>query len=114
MSDPDIRDDIAQLEERIDTLRRSLERCRKVAIVARSAIALAVLWLALTLLSLMPFNPTPFFAALAAALGAVVMLGSNKTTAEQTAAQLHEAEATRAQFIDSLAMRTVDARPTIH
>ena len=111
----DLRDDIASLEERIDALRQTRERCRKISLVARIALSVSALWLILTLAALMPFSPTPFFAALAAMIGGVVLIGSNKTTWEQTEEELRKTEAMRDQFIGRLEMRTVgEDRPTVH
>ncbi|AXK83067.1 hypothetical protein DW352_22640 [Pseudolabrys taiwanensis] len=111
----DLHDDIAQLETRIEELRATRERCRKISLVGRIALYISGLWLILTLTSLLPFSPTPFFAALAAVLGGFVLLGSNKTTWEQTEEELRKAEAMRDQFIGSITMKVVgDERPTLH
>ena len=65
-------------------------------------------------------NPAPgpwadSVAALSAVLGGLVLLGSNATTWEQTAAALHAAEAARAQLIGSIDLRLVgEERPTMH
>lgn len=115
MNGGDLRDDIARLEERIERLRETRERCRKISLVAKIAIYVSGLWLILTLTALMPFAAVPFFAALAAAIGGTVLLGSNKTTWEETEEELRKAQATRDQFIGRLELRTVgDDRPTLH
>jgi len=111
----DLQDDIARLEARIEELRASRERCRKVSLAGRIALYVSGLWLILTLTSLLPFSPTPFFAALAAVIGGLVLLGSNKTTWEQTEDELRKTEAMRDQFIGSINMKVVgDERPTLH
>lgn len=111
----DLREDIAQLEERIETLRLSLERCRKISAAAKIAIAGGLAWIVLALVSVIPSTPTSFFAALAAALGGIVLLGSNKTTWEQTEAALLDAEGMRAQLIGHIPLRVVGKdRPTLH
>lgn len=115
MSDDGLRNDIAHLEERIETLRASLERCRKISLAAKIVIAAGGIWIALVLLGPIPFAPAAFFAALAALLGGAVLLGSNKTTWEQTQAALADAERVRAQLIGSIALRVVgEERPTLH
>jgi hypothetical protein len=109
----DLRDDIASLEERIEALRQTRERCRKISFAAKIALYIGAFWLVLTLTTLVPFAVTPFFAAIAVAIGSIVLLGSNKTTWEQTEEDLRKAEAARAQFIGGLNLRIVgEEKPT--
>lgn len=111
----DLRDDIALLEERIEALRQVRERCRKISLAAKIAIAAGALVAALTLLTVLRFYPSAFFGALAAMIGGAVLLGSNKTTWEQTEEELRKAEAMRDQFIGGLNLRTVgEEKPTLH
>jgi len=102
------RNEIAQLEERIEALRVSLARCRKISLAARTAIAAGLAWLALTLVLVVPLVPSLFFGAMAAAIGGVVLLGSNATTWNEIEARLRQAEATRSALIDSIELTTVD------
>jgi hypothetical protein len=109
--------EIARLEARIEALTASIERCRKISFAAKVAIGLGALWFALAILRILPFDPTPFVAALAATLGGVVLLGSNKTTWEETEAALRQTEATRATLIGQMQLRLVGdipAAPTLH
>ena len=111
----DYRDDIDRLEARTEALTASIERCRKIALAAKIAVAAGAVWFGLFLLRIVAFDPTAFVAALTAALGGVVLLGSNKTTWDRTAADLHAAEAERAQLIGSIELRVVgEERKTIH
>jgi len=111
----DIRDDIDQLETRIEALTASLERCRKISMASKFTVAAGAAWFALLLLWIVSFSAAAFVAALSAMLGGFVLLGSNATTWEQTAADLHAAEAMRAQLIGSIELRIVGGdRPTIH
>lgn len=106
---------IAQLEERIETLTTSIERCRKISYASKIAIAGGAAWFALFLLWIVPFGPTAFVAAVSAVLGGCVLLGSNATTWEQTEQALHAAEKARAELIGGIELRVVhDAPPTIH
>ncbi len=100
--------DIARLEQRIETLQDAIERCRKLALAARIAIAAGAVWLILTLVGLAPFVPTLFFAALAALIGGVVLAGSNSTTWQQTEAALATCEAMRRDLIEQLELRVID------
>ncbi len=80
--------DIARLEVHIEALRDSIARCRKIAFAAKLAIAAGALWLALTLVWLVPFIVALVVAAMAAVIGGIVLAGSNSTTWQQTEARL--------------------------
>ena len=111
----ELREDIDRLEARIEALTASLERCRKISLAAKIAVAAGMAWFALVLLWIVSFSAAAFVAALSAVLGGLVLLGSNATTGQQTAADLQAAEAERAQLIGSIDLRLVgEDRPTIH
>jgi hypothetical protein len=115
MSDDTVRDDIAQLEDRIEALTVSIERCRKVSLAAKIATAAGAAGIVLMLLWVIPFYPSIMVASLAAVLGGIVLLGSNATTWTQMETARNTAEATRAEMIGSIALRVVgEGRPTIH
>ncbi len=108
-------DEIARLEDRIETLASERERCRKIALAARLLAIAGAIWIVLVLTTLLPFDPATFLAAVAAALGGAVLMGSNKTTWEQTEAALCEAEVQRAELIGHLEMRLVEpAQENLH
>jgi hypothetical protein len=106
--------DIARLEDHIEALRDAIARCRKIAFAAKLAIGAAAVWLALTVVSLVPFVTALVVAAMAAAIGGVVLLGSNSTTWQQTEARLTASEAMRSELIERMEMRVVEERPTLH
>lgn len=111
----DVAREIAQLEDRIETLNASIERCRKISFAAKIAVAGGLVWFALFLVTVVPFGPTAFVAATSAVLGGFVLLGSNQTTWEQTEAARQKVEALRAELIGSIELRLVgEERPTIH
>ena len=115
MSDDTVRDDITRLEERIEALTVSIARCRKISLAAKIAIGAGAAGIVLMLLWVIPFDPSIIVASLAAVLGGIVLLGSNATTWEQTAAALHTAEAERAQLIGSIDLRVIgEDKPTMH
>jgi len=101
------RDDIARVEARIEGLAASIERCRKISLAAKTAVAAGVAWAALALLGIVTFEPSYFIAALAAAIGGAVLLGSNKTTWEQTEAALRASETLRGEMIGRLELRII-------
>jgi hypothetical protein len=114
MDDQTSRNDIAQLEARIETLAEARERCRKISLAAKTAITAGAAWAVLTLVTLVPFYPSMFFGSLAAVIGGVVLLGSNKTTWEETEAALREAERMRAVLIGRMELRVVEESRTLH
>jgi hypothetical protein len=106
--------DIAHIEERIDALREAIARCRKLSLAAKLMIGAGAAWIALTLLTVIPYVPSVSFAALAAVIGGIVLVGSNATTWTQTEAALAASEAMRAEWIDGRDMRVVEDAPTLH
>lgn len=107
MSDDDLRDEIAQLELRIETLAESNERCRKLDLAAKIAIATGALWLLATILAVVTFVTALVLAAIAAVLGGTVLLGSNSSTWKQVATAQQRAEARRTELIGEIEMREV-------
>jgi outer membrane murein-binding lipoprotein Lpp len=107
-------DDVARIEARIEELVEAIERCRKLALAAKIAIAAGGAWIALTLLLLVPYVTALTVAALAAVIGGVVLAGSNSTTWKQTEAALKASEAMRDELIEQLQLRVVEERPTLH
>lgn len=112
MDTDETRAEIVRLEERIAELSERIARCRKFSLAAKVAIALGGGWLALTLVWVVPFVPSLFFAAIAAVIGGIVLLGSNKTTWEQTEEALRRAEAARVALIGSMELNVIDAGAT--
>ena len=103
----DPRREILRLEERIEELAAKLDNCRKFVIASRAAMAFGALVLACLVLGVIRFDAFAMVAAIAALLGGIVLSGSNKTTAEQTADQLAKAEARRAELISGIELRLV-------
>lgn len=107
-------DDIARIERRIEDLRLSIERCRKLSLAAKAAVGAGAAWIVLTLLGLVPFVPYLAIAAMAAVIGGTVLLGSNATTWTQTESALEASERLRADLIERMDLRVVEERPTMH
>ncbi|MFL4970455.1 MAG: hypothetical protein ACJ8FU_06195 [Xanthobacteraceae bacterium] len=107
MSTGELHEDISRLELRIEQLANTIERCRKIILVAKIAIAVGgVLMLAL-LLGAIRFNPVALIAATTLAIGGIVVFGSNTSTSKQAAADLSAAETLRAELIGRIDLRVV-------
>jgi len=111
----DPREQISELEVQIEELAGALERCRKTALAAKTAMAFGTILLAVTVLGIVTFNPMAMVAGLTALLGGVVVFGSNASTSNQLAETMRNAEAQRAALIGRLDIRLVhDASATRH
>jgi hypothetical protein len=68
---------VADLEAEIDDLRDSAERCRKIDMAAKAALGVG---LALLLVSFFWFSASALVIGIAAVLGSVALVGSNRGT----------------------------------
>jgi hypothetical protein len=105
---------IERLEERIEELATRLANCRKYALAARIAMALGGILLAAIILGAIRFDALALTASIAALLGGIVVAGSNRSTANEAAAQLAAAERDRNALIGVIELRTVAERATLH
>src|SRR5262245_49500698 len=105
--DDDPREAILRLEAQIETLAATLESCRKVILVSRAAIAVGAALLGAITVGAIVLHPVALLGAITAAIGGIVVLGSNKSTQEQTTAALKAAEARRAQLIGRIRLQVV-------
>jgi hypothetical protein len=113
-TEEDPRDQIVELEARIDDLAERIERCRKIIVAAKIAIALGAIVLILLLIGAIGFDPVVMMVAVIAFIGGIVVFGTNTSTARQMAANMARAEAYRATLIDTLELRRVDdAKPQL-
>lgn len=109
MSDEgDPHDEIARLEAQIEALAATVESCRKIMLVAKVAIAGGALLILAMIMGSVRTELASLAGATAALLGGIVLLGSNKSTADQALAKMKKAEAARAELIDRLELRPVD------
>ena len=107
MEESDLRDEISDLEERIEGLAQSLERCWKIILISKISIILGGMLMLAT--GLFRFDSVVMIVGTTAIIGGIVLFGSTTTTAKQTSVALKDAQARRAQLISKLELRTVDA-----
>jgi hypothetical protein len=105
----DLREEIARLEDEIETLARRIERCRKIALAAKAAAAVGAILLAILLVRLIRFDALAMIVAVTATIGGIVVFGSNAGTTKQLAADLKAAESHRAELIGRIDLRPVGA-----
>jgi hypothetical protein len=108
LADGGLHAQISRLEARIDGLAETLERCRKIALVSKAAIAAGAIGMAVMTLAPIRFDPMAMIAAMIAVIGGIVVFGSNRSTSQQTADRMRAAEALRAGLIGRLELRVVD------
>jgi hypothetical protein len=107
MDDAERRDEIVELEARIEQLARVIESCSKFILLSRVAVAVGGVLLLITVFGVIRFDPIVMIVAIAAVLGGVVLLGSNRTTSEQAKTALQAAELRRAELIGAIDLRVV-------
>lgn len=98
---------IERLEERIEQLTETLERCRKLDLIGKGAVVLGLVVLIAVLMGLI-YVDTALIAALAAIIGGFVAVGANGSTAEQAANDLRAAEAERSGLINAIGLQLVE------
>jgi hypothetical protein len=108
MTELDPHDEIARLEAQIEALAETIEGCRKIMLVAKVAVAGGALLVLAMLAGAVGTDLTSLSGATAAVLGGIVLLGSNRSTADQALARMRKAEGARAALIDRLELRPVD------
>jgi hypothetical protein len=111
MTDDDPTDEISDIEARIEALAEVAERCRKIILGSKVAIASGFALLLIALLGLFGAGVSTALASIALILGGIVSLGSNVSTLRQTDAAINAAEALRSDLISGIELRTVHDAP---
>jgi hypothetical protein len=107
MDDGDLHEQILHIEAHIEELADAIERCRKIILISKTAIAAGgTLILAITL-GAVRFDPTLMIGVIAAVIGGTVVFGSNTSTSEQITVDMKAAEAHRAELISRIDFRVV-------
>ena len=104
-------DEISDIEARIEALAEVGERCRKIILVSKAAIAGGAGLLLVAILGLFGAGVSTALGSIALMLGGIVSLGSNVSTLRQTEAAIGAAEARRSELIDATDLRVVHDAP---
>jgi hypothetical protein len=110
MDDDNPIDDIARIEARLEELAEVAERCRKIILASKAAIACGVALLLVMMLGVFGSSQATAIGSIAMVLGGIVSLGSNVSTLRQTMAAISAAELLRSDLISRLDLRVVGDR----
>lgn len=108
MSDDNAHAKIARLEERIEELAQSAERCAKLALFAQGVLTIGGVAVAALIVGALKASPLAVVLATSALLGGIVLYGANSSTAQQVAAAREQAEALRSELIGTIALQVVE------
>jgi hypothetical protein len=111
MAENDPTDEISLIEERLERLAEVAERCRKIILVSKAAIAGGAALLLVMMLGLFGSSEVAALGSIATMLGGIVSLGSNVSTLRQTSDAISAAEALRADLIGRIDLRVVGDSP---
>jgi hypothetical protein len=100
-------DEISRIETQLDELAGVSERCRKIIVVSKAAIAGGTAVLLAAVLGLFGSNPVTALGSIAVVIGAIVSLGSNVSTLRETMAAISAAEIRRSDLIGRIDLRLV-------
>jgi len=103
-------DEISRIEARLEELAEVSERCRKIILVSKLAIAGGVSLLLVMVLGLFGSNQVVAIGSIAVVLGGIVSFGSNVSTLRQTTAAMSAAEVLRSDLISRLDLRVIGDR----
>jgi hypothetical protein len=95
-------DDIADIEDEIDALADSAERCRKIMVVAKLAVAAGALAVAVCLLGVVRADAVTLLLGASAILGGVAVFGSHRSTLHDLRARIAARETHRNALIDAM------------
>ena len=114
MIEDDPTDEIAEIEARIEELAEIAERCRRIVMASKAAIAVGVALLPIMMFGLFGSSQVAALGSIALVLGGIVSLGSNVSTLRQTESAISAAEVRRSDLIGRIDLRVVgDAPPKL-
>jgi hypothetical protein len=107
MDEADPIDEISRIEAELEELAEVSERCRRIILVSKAAIAGGVALPLFMMLGLLGSNQVAGIGSIALVLGGIVSLGSNVSTLRQTMTAMSAAEAFRSDLISRIDLRVV-------
>jgi hypothetical protein len=111
MTEDDPTDEISEIEARIEELADIAERCRKIILASKAAIAGGVALLLIMMLGVLGSGQVAALGSIALVLGGIVSLGSNVSTLRQTDTAISAAEVLRSELISRIDLRVVGDAP---
>jgi hypothetical protein len=105
--DGGLHEQILHIEAHIEELTDIIERCRKIILVSKVAIAAGGILILAILIGAVGFDPTVLIGAIAAVIGGTVVFGSNTSTLKQTMTDMKAAEAHRTEVISRMDLKVV-------
>jgi hypothetical protein len=99
--------EISQIEARLEELAEVCERCRKLILISKVAIAGGVAFLLVTMFGLFGFSQVTAVGSISVVIGGIVSFGSNVSTLRETMAAIGDAEALRSDLIGRINLRVV-------
>jgi hypothetical protein len=103
----DLHEQILYIEAHIEELADIIERCRKIILISKVAIAAGGILILATIIGAVGFDPTVLIGAIAVVIGGTVVFGSNTSTLKQTMTDMKVAEAYRTELISRMDLRVV-------
>ena len=103
----DLHEQILHIEAHIEELTDIIERCRKIILISKVAIAAGGILILAIIIGAVGFDPTVLIGAIAAVVGGIVVFGSNTSTLKQTTTAMKAAEAYRTELISRMDLRVV-------
>jgi len=107
MPNENLHEEIEELEAHIEALSEIAAGCRKWMLLAKIASGLGCAWLVASLFGLVRSELSLTLLAIAAALGGIVLGGSNFSTLRRASDAIAAAEALRVRIIDAAALPSV-------
>jgi hypothetical protein len=103
----EIAEQIAEIEAAIEEFGDAAERCRKIMLVAKAAIAAGAFLFAAVVLGLIRSDAIALLVAITAVLAGIGLFGSTRSTLQELNGKIGAYEALRTEMIDTMDLRTV-------
>ncbi len=98
---PQLHEQITQLEEEIEALTESAERCKRVHLAAKGLVTIGAFIAAVALTGAFGPGSSALLLGMAAILGGIALLGSNRRTHHDLRAAIEAKAARRSELIDA-------------